>query len=152
MVDFKKDSWLYAIIAGALAIISIFTPSNGTAGMGTIAYQWFGEVIAFIEGEWYVGSSYGNGAGLFTLGIASFCGGVLLVYGINTWRGKEFRWAWLVYGLTGIAMVIVPILFWVSLTEPFMGEKVFGFAPLGVLMAGIIAIIALVLDRMSERG
>ena len=26
MVDFKKDSWLYALIAAILALIAIFTP------------------------------------------------------------------------------------------------------------------------------
>jgi hypothetical protein len=151
MVSLKKDAWLYAMIAGVLALISIFTPATGVSDMGMRFYQWFGEVMIFFGGEWYVGSNWGNGVGIYAVGIASFSGGSLLFYGVNTWRGKEFKWTWVVYMLTGIAMLVVPILYWVSLKEPFSGTIVFGFAPLGILLAGGIAVVASVLDKTNRR-
>ena len=142
MVDFKKDTWLYAIIAAILAAISIFTPVASVSDL----YIFFSGSIGYDTGteEW---GGYGT-ATIWTLGLTMMCITLLLTVGINTWRGKEFKWDWLIYLLTGIGMIIFPILMLVyDLDHPLLGTLDVGFAGIGILIAGIIAVVAFVMDK-----
>jgi len=118
----------------------------------SIAYFWFGDFIWLVDGSWSSAGYYGASiAGLWCLGVAPFSGALLLFYGANTWRGKEFKWDWLVYALTGIALIIFPILYW-YFTEIFpVGVVIIGFAPLGILISGSIAIVTSVLTFTGRR-
>ena len=135
MVDFKKDTWLYALIAGILALIGILVPW----AFNDPVYSWLGGIIANTDGTW--GGI--NGLNLWTLGLTMFSIAILLVYSINTWRGKEFKWDWLMYILTGIVLFIFPILTLVL-------EGITDAIPIGgifIIIAGVLAIVAFVIDK-----
>ena len=83
MVDFKKDTWLYALIAFIILVVAIFTPwgsidQNLGLGTGTF-YSWFSSVI-------YAGDPYdmwiGAGVTTWCLGISAFCAALFLFYGL----------------------------------------------------------------------
>ena len=144
MVDFKKDTWLYALIAAILALIGILVPWGSIdLGAGITQYGWLGGVIANMDGDW--GGI--NGLNLWTLGLTAFSIAILLFYSINTWRGKEFKWDWLMYILTGIVLLIFPILTLVL-------EGTTDAIPIGgifIIIAGVLAIVAFVLDKFVGR-
>lgn len=143
MVDFKKDTWLYILIAVVLLIIALFTPvASDTAGGVTIQY-WWGGVITYLSGggtDMWVGT---NAATLWTFGFAAFAAALLLFYGLHNMKGMEFKWDWLAYIITGIVLIIFPILMFVYDSE---GLTV-GFAPIGVLIAGVLCVVAFVLEK-----
>jgi hypothetical protein len=149
MVNFKKDSWLYALIAAFIAIIGILIPwSFYDAGSGLTVYTWLGGVIQYGSGggsdEW-MGVL---GLSIWTLGLSIFSIAILLVYSINTWKGKEFKWDWLMYILTGLVLLIFPIL-------NLILEGIENAFPLGaflIIPAGAIAIVAFVVDKFVGRG
>ena len=148
MVDFKKDSWLYALIAAFIAIIGILIPwSIYGAGGGLTVYSWLGGLIQYGSGggydEW-VGSS---GLSVWTLGLSIFSIAILLIYSINTWKGKEFKWDWLMYLLTGLVLIIFPIL--TLILEGF--EEAFPLGSIFLIIAGVIAIVAFVVDKFVSR-
>jgi len=141
MVDFKKDAWLYALIAAVVAIIAILTPWGIIDGGGFDITVWsMGSVT-------YIGSPVDawNGAGLttWTFGLVIASIAALLIYGINTWRGNEFKWDWLIYAVTGLVMIIFPIL---ALVLEGGGGTI-SFAPIGIIIAGVIAIGAFAVDK-----
>ena len=155
MVDFKKDAWLYALIAAVVAIIAILTPwgsldvNMGLAGTITV-YSWMGGIVQYIPDltaaqeaiglvEWS-----GTGLSLWTFGLVIASIAALLIYGINTWRGNEFKWDWLIYAVAGIILLIFPIL--TLILEGTSGADI-SFAPIGLIIAGIIAIGAFVVDK-----
>ncbi len=157
MVDFKKDAWLYALIAAVLAIIAILTPWGSNeidltlVGLGTpIVYQWMGGLIQYVPDATAAMAPYGvtewmgGGLSLWTFGLVVASIAALLIYGINTWRGNEFKWDWLIYAVAGILMLILPIL---TLILEGTSGAVIGFAPIGLIIAGIIAIGAFVVDK-----
>ncbi|MFX1314318.1 MAG: hypothetical protein ACFE9T_00510 [Promethearchaeota archaeon] len=151
-MDFKKDTWFYALIAAILAIIGILVPAGGVdPGAGEITWLWFGDIIAYnadAPTEWFsLAAAGGNTAGLWTLVLAAMSAAIFLWYGLHGMKGMEFKWDWLVYLLLGIVCVIFPILYWVYAEEPPVGDAVFGPAPLLILFAGIVAIVAFVLDK-----
>ena len=145
MVDFKKDTWLYALIAAILAIIAIFTPWSSFEYMGITAHVWLGGTVIYITP---VTGWTGYGLNLWTLGLTVFSIALLLFYGINTWRGKEFKWNWLMYLLAGLTMLICTIL---TLVLESLSRAVIGFAPIGLIIAGIIAIWAFAVDKILGR-
>ena len=141
MVDFKKDTWFYALIAAILALISIFTP---VASDGSMQY-FFGGLITYDDPDWV---GYGA-ATIWTLALTSMCIALLLFYSIHSMKGMEFKWDWLVYLLCGIVMIIFPILMLVfDLPESiYHPELDIGFGGIGILIAGIIAVVAFVMDK-----
>ena len=156
-IDFKKDTWLYVLIAAVLALISIFTPL-GTVEGGTILGQdlpdftiWWTSVITYSEDldpNWWGGGA----ASLWTLGITCMSIAILLFYGIHNMKGMDFKWDWLVYGLVGIALIIFPILMMVFDSDTAMfGEITIGFAPIGILISGIICIVAFVFEKFGDK-
>ena len=145
MVNFKEDSWLYALIAAILALISILTPWGSIDVAGTDVYSWLGGTVAYWGDPADAWS--GTGLKLWTLGIIVFDIAFLLFYSINTWREKEFKWDWLVYLLTGLSMIIFPIL---ALTFEGTEGGVIGFAPIGLIISGVIAIGAFTVDKFVK--
>jgi hypothetical protein len=143
MVDFKKDTWLYGLLAGILALIGLIIPWGSVElGFGITQYGWLGGLITNVDGDW-VG---GNGLNLWTLALTATSITILLIYSINTWRGKEFKWDWLMYILTGIILLIFPILTLVL-------EGTTNATPIGsiiIIIAGVVAIIAFVLDKFVK--
>ena len=140
MVDFKKDTWIYALIAAILALISIFTPVASVDGQQIF----FSGLLTYDDPDWL-----GFGAAtIWTLALTSMCIALLLFYGIHSMKGMEFKWDWLVYFLSGIVMIIFPILMLVyDLDNPLYGELDVGFGGIGILIAGIIAVVAFVMDK-----
>lgn len=143
MVDFKKDTWLYGLIAGILALIGILVPWNSVElGMGITQYNWLGGFIGYADGD------FGgiNGLSIWTLGLTAFSIVILLVYSINTWKGKEFKWDWLMYILTGIVLFIFPILT-LALEAP---TDAIPIGSIFVIIAGLVAIAAFALDKFIK--
>lgn len=150
MVDFKKDTWIYILIAAIIVIIALFTPvaSDETAGI-SFQYWWSG-IITYVDGGPYDAVWMGgNTATLWTMGVAAFGAAILLFYGLHNMKGMEFKWDWLAYLLVGIALIIFPILMFVYDSDP---DLMTGFGPIGVLIGGIIAVIAFVLEKFVGRG
>jgi hypothetical protein len=151
MVNFKADDYIYAIIAAILAFIGVFVPAGGYEGAGITVYTWFGAAIANsadLTPEW---QAAGTTAGLYALGAALISATLLLFIGISKWRGKEYKWDWLIYLLTGIAMIIFPILYWVYAEAPTGFNAVFGAAPLLVLIGGVVALVGFVVEKMLAK-
>ena len=149
MVSYK-DTWIYVLAAGILTIIGLSTPSGSGDAFGGTLYVWWSSGVGYLAGGgndlWYGG----NAATLWTFGIAAFCAGLLLFYGIHRFRGMDFKWDWLVYLLVGIALIIFPIL---MLVYDSVSGAIVGFGPIGVLIAGVLSIIAFVMDKfLGERG
>ncbi|MFX0002833.1 MAG: hypothetical protein ACFFAA_00980 [Promethearchaeota archaeon] len=155
-IDFKKDTWIYILIAAVLALISIFTP------LGTFDTYfgspvpdkifWWTSLIMYNAGQ--DPSWFGQGvATVWTLGITCMSFAILLVYGIHNMKGMDFKWGWLVYALVGIALIIFPILMIVFDSETIgLGEVTIGFAPIGILISGIICIVAFIFEKFVGRG
>ncbi len=145
MVDFKKDTWLYALIAAIVAIIAILTPWGSIVPFpGFVTQVWMGGAVTFTTpGDIWSGT----GSGLWTFGLTIFSITVLLIYGINSWRGKEFKWDWLMYLLAGLLLLINPILTLLLEVTPAVLTPTIGFAPIGLIIAGIIAIGAFCVDK-----
>ncbi|MFX1391708.1 MAG: hypothetical protein ACFE9Z_16705, partial [Promethearchaeota archaeon] len=117
MVDFKKDTWIYVLIAAILALISIFTP------IGSISdtQYFFGGVITSTDGTW---AGYGA-ASIWTLALTSMAIALLLDNGIKNMKGTAVKWDWLIYIGCGVAMILFPILMLVYDYDPLD----VGFAP-----------------------
>ena len=148
MADIKKQSWLYALIAAIIAIIGILIPWNFyDAGSGVTVFTWLGGLIQYGSGG---GSDIwlGNwGLSLWTLGLSIFSIAILLVYSINTWKGKEFKWDWLMYILTGLVLIIFPIL--TLILEGI--EEAFPLGAIFLIIAGMIAIVEFAVDKFVSR-
>jgi len=152
LVDWKKDTWMYVLIAAILALISIFTPVASTdnfMGAGLDAYYWWGGAIAQLSedfgpyadaGDWF-GS---NNATIWTLGITCMSIAILLFYGLHGMKGMEFKWDWLVVLLVGIALIVFPIL---MLVYDSTADTTVSFAPIGILISGIICVVVFILEK-----
>ncbi|MFX1343641.1 MAG: hypothetical protein ACFFAI_00940 [Promethearchaeota archaeon] len=148
MVDFKKDSWFYALIAAIIAMIGILIPWNFyDAGGGITFYNWLGGLIQYGSGGGYDKWVGFNGLSIWTLGLSIFSIALLLFYSINTWKGKQFKWDWLMYILTGISLFISPIL-----TLTLEGnEEAFPLGAIFIIIAGAISIMAFAVDKFTGR-
>ena len=138
-----------ALVAGILALISILTPWGSLDVGPYIVYSWLGGGVAYAGDpvdEWMY--AVGSGASLWTFAIVMITTTLLLFVSINTWRGKEFKWDWLIYLLCGIGLIIFPIL---ALVFEATEDAVIGFAPIGLIIAGCIAIVAFVFDKFMSK-
>ena len=144
MVDFKKDTWIYVLIAAILALISIFTPM-GTLKVGDSSVWWWIAITynADLDPEW---NGFGA-ASLWTLVLTSMAIALLLWYGIHNMKGMEFKWDWLVYILIGLALLIMPILMLVFDLEDYT----VGFGPIGIILAGVVCILVFVLEKFGDK-
>ncbi|MCK4780142.1 MAG: hypothetical protein KAT57_08140 [Candidatus Lokiarchaeota archaeon] len=143
MVDFKKDSWFYALIAAILALIAILTPWGvADSGMGFDVTGWLTGMVTYYGDP--VDMWIGAGLQAWTFGLTMMSIAALLLLSISTWKGKEWKWDWLIYVLAGIAMLIFPIL---ALILEATEDAVIGFAPIGIIIAGVLSIVAFVIDK-----
>jgi hypothetical protein len=142
MENFKKNSWIIALIAAIIAIVSIITPviSNddgyiwgGYAGYDRDSNLWYGELTY----------------GFYLPIILSVSATLLLQYSLLSRKGKEFKWIWLIYLLPGIAMVLFSIFFWIDFSN--FENLTIGFTSIGSFIAGILAISAGILEKMKTR-
>jgi hypothetical protein len=142
MVDFKKDSWVYALLAAVLALIAIFTPWATLDVAGVDVSAWLTGSIQYWADP--ADMWIGNGLQAWTFGLTSMSIAALLLISISTWKGKEWKWDWLIYILAGIAMLIFAIL---ALALESVEDAIVGFAPIGIIIAGVLAIGAFVVDK-----
>ena len=141
MVDFKKDTWIYALIAGILALIGILVPWASLESGGVTMYSW-GAWFAVVDDTW--GSLLTvAGATLWTFGLTAISAPTLLFHGIYSWKGMEFKWDWLFYAVIGILLIILPILAMVfeSTTDAFP------IGPIFIILAGVVSLVAFVIDK-----
>jgi len=150
MVDFKKDTWIYALIAAVLALIAILTPWGTIEQFGMDISVWLTGQVTY-SADYPAPMSEWQGLGLqtWTLGITLMSITALLFLSISTWKGKEWKWDWLIYVLAGIAMLIFPIL---ALILEAGEDSTIGFAPIGIIIAGVLAITAFVIDKFVAGG
>ena len=141
MVDYKSK-WFIAFVAGLLGLIAILTPWGSFDYGPYTAYSWLGGYVAYAGDP--VDAWAGTGASLWTFAIVIIAITLLLFISINTWKGKEFKWDWFIYLLCGIGMIIFPIL---ALVLEGTEDAVIGFAPIGIIIAGVLAILAFVMDK-----
>ena len=147
MVDFKKDSWFYALIAAILALIAILTPwGTAESGYGFDITGWLTGAVQY----WGDPADVWMGAGVqaWTFGLTMMSIAALLLLSISTWKGKEWKWDWLIYVLAGIGMLIFPIL---ALVLEATEDATIGFAPIGIIIAGVLGIVAFVIDKFVGR-
>jgi len=141
LVDYKSK-WFIAFVAGILAFIAILTPW-GSLDVGPYVIQsWLGGAVGYAGDPADVWM--GTGLSLWTFAIVIIATTLLLFISINTWKGKEFKWDWFIYLLCGIGMIIFPIL---ALVLEGTEDAVIGFAPIGIIIAGVLAILAFVMDK-----
>ncbi len=141
MVDFKKDAWLYALIAAILALIGILVPWGYVESFGIDVYGWLNGYVQYAGDP--VDAWAGDGLKLWTFGLTCMSIAALFLIGISTWKGMEWKWDWLIYILSGIAMLIFPILALVL-------EATEDAIPIGgifIIIAGIIGIGAFAVDK-----
>ena len=148
MVDFKKDGWVYALLAAVLGIVAIFIPMGvQNLGGGSTEYGWLGGYSLFVSGGTLEGWYGLLVPALFLFGVTISAATALLIYSVNTWRGKEFKWTFLIYLLSGLAMIVFVILLWVFEFDP----DVIPIAPIFILISGILAFGAGVLEKIGKR-
>ncbi|MFX1571829.1 MAG: hypothetical protein ACFFB0_03695 [Promethearchaeota archaeon] len=146
MVDFRKDTWLYALIASILAIISLFTPARIIHAGGEygdmIAWLGGGIMLEIDSGTWHedLFSQLLFGATLISITL-------LLIISINSWRGKEIKRDSLIYLLSGTIILMLTIFFWIFEFDPDF--ETISFATIGIFISGIISILAFTIDRLS---
>jgi hypothetical protein len=143
MVDFKRDTWLYGLLAGILGLVSIIVPWGSIELFGTTVYSWLGGLIQYADGDF----AGGQGLQIWTLALVSMTVAAFLLLSIGTWKGKEFKWDWLIYIGGSLVMFLCPILIWVL-------EGVEDAIPIGgiiMLIAGIIGIIGFVFDKFGDK-
>lgn len=163
MVDFKKDSWLYALISAVIAIISIYTPWGSyeisVSGETVAIYTWLGGFVGVfgsditatgIEEGWF-----GSGLSLYTFAFVIASITLLLYFSLRSFKGAEFEWDWLVYLLTGVVILAFTILTLIFEPVPYRAGTIeiltIGFAPIGVIIASFMAIIAFVFKKFGDK-
>ena len=163
MVDFKKDCWLYALIAAVLALISIFFPWGSyefsVYGETEVIYMWLGGFVgihgndipaAGIEEGWF-----GSGLSLYTFAFIIASITLLLYFSLRSFRGTEFGWDWLAYLLTGVVMLVFTILTILLEPVPYRAGTIevlfIGFAPIGIIIASLLTIIAFIFAKFGDK-
>ncbi|MFX1324931.1 MAG: hypothetical protein ACFE8N_08235 [Promethearchaeota archaeon] len=145
MADFRKFTWLLALIASILMILSLFTPAriyNSTP---------YGEMLGWLGGGIMLELDSGilhedlYSQLLFGATIVSIT--LLLTISINTKRGNEYKWDWLVYLILGIVIIILTIFFWLFEFDPAF--ETISFSSIGIFIAGVISILAFAFDKFS---
>lgn len=145
MVDLTKDTWLYALIASILIIISLFIPARiiHSVPYGDLL-SWLGGSVMYEldSGVWHE-DLYGQ----LLFGVALISITLLLLISINTCRGNEIKRDSLVYLLLGIIISIFTILYWIFEFDPAF--ETIGFSTIGIFISGILSILAFAIDKFS---
>ena len=74
----------------------------------------------------------------------------LLMYSALTKRGKEFKWVWFVYLITGLAMIFTTSLWLVDVQEIIADAKMIGFGIIAPFIAGVLAIVACIYEKIRR--
>lgn len=163
MVDFKKDSWLYALIAAVLAVISIYTPWGSyeisVYGETVAIYTWLGGFVGIFENDLTATGIeegwFGSGLSLYTFAFVISSITLLLYFSLRSFRGTEFGWDWLAYLLTGVIMLVFTILTLLLEPVPYRAGTIerlqIGFAPIGIIIASVLAIIAFIFEKFGDK-
>ncbi|MFX0002664.1 MAG: hypothetical protein ACFFAA_02200 [Promethearchaeota archaeon] len=145
MVNLKKDTWLYALIASILIIISLFTPAR------IIHLPIYGDVINWLGGNimYYLNTSvlHDDLFSLLLFGVALISITILLTISINSRKGNEIKRRSLFYLILGGALLIFPIFYW--LFEMDFAIETISFASIGIFISGIICIVTFVIDKFN---
>jgi len=161
-VDFKKDSWLYALMAAVLALISIFTPWGSyefsILGETGVDYIWLGGFVGIHENELPTAGIeegwFGSGLSLYTFAFVIASITLLLCFSLRSFRGAEFGRYGIAYLLTGAVMLVFTILTLILEPVPYRAAPIelsyIGFAPIGIIIASGLAIIAFIFDKFGD--
>lgn len=145
MLNFRKDTWFFALIAAILVITSLFIPARIIhSGMYGDLLQWLGGAVMLEidSGVWHEDLF---GLLLFTAAIISII--FLLTISINTKRGIEYKWDWFIYLISGGILTIFTILYWFFEFDP--ANETIGFTSIGIFISGIISLVAFTIDKFS---
>ncbi|MFW9820594.1 MAG: hypothetical protein ACFFE5_13370 [Candidatus Thorarchaeota archaeon] len=146
MINLKKDTWFYALIASILIIISLFTPARI---IHSVMYgdmlQWLGGLVML---ELDSGVLHEDLFGVLLFGGVLISITLLLTISINTWRGNEYKRDSIIYLIIGVMISILTILYWIFEFDPAF--ETIGFTTIGILISGILSIIAFVIDSFKK--
>ncbi|MFW9973596.1 MAG: hypothetical protein ACFFDF_25675 [Candidatus Odinarchaeota archaeon] len=146
MIDFKKDTWFYALIASVLMIISLFTPAR------IIHSPTNGEVINWLGGAimFYLDTNevHDDLFSLLLFGVALISITLLLTISLNTRKGNDFKRRSLLYLLIGAVTIIFSVFYWLFEFTP--GFETISFASIGIFISGIVSILAFTLDKVGS--
>ncbi|MFX0024143.1 MAG: hypothetical protein ACFE9S_17585 [Candidatus Hermodarchaeota archaeon] len=145
MVNLKRYTWLFALIASLLIIVSLFTPAR------IIHSPTYGEVINWLGGAvmYYLDTSelHDDLFSLLLFGIALISITILLTISMNIRKGNEIKRRTLIYLLIGTGLLIFPIFYWLFEFDPAF--ETISFASIGIFISGIISILAFAIDKFS---
>lgn len=148
MVDFKKATWLCALIASIIMIVALFTPArvyHSTPYGDMLGWLGGGIMLELDSGTWHedLYSQLLFGAALISITL-------LLAILINTRRGNEFKWDWLIFLLSGVVILVLTILYWLFEFDPAF--ETISFASIGIFIGGIISILAFAFGKFGTSG
>ncbi|MFX0008179.1 MAG: hypothetical protein ACFFAV_15830 [Candidatus Hermodarchaeota archaeon] len=146
MIDLKKDAWFYAILASILIMISLFTPARMIhSGVYGDMLQWLGGSVML---QLNSGMLHEDLFGVLLFGGVMISITLLLTISINTRRGNEFKQDSIIYLFMGVIISILTILYWIFEFDPTY--ETLGFATIGILISGILSIIAFLIARFNK--
>ncbi len=146
MINLKKDTWFYALIASILIIISLFTPARIIhSGVYGDILQWLGGLVAL---ELDSGVLHEDFYGILLFGAVLISVTLLLTISINTRRGNEFKRDSIIYLLIGVIIFILTILYWIFEFDPAF--ETISFSTIGILISSILSIVAFTIDKLSK--
>lgn len=146
MIDLKKDAWFYAILASILIMISLFTPARMIhSGVYGDMLQWLGGSVML---QLNSGILHEDLFGVLLFGGVMISITLLLTISINTRRGNEFKQDSIIYLFMGVIISILTILYWIFEFDPTY--ETLGFATIGILISGILSIIAFLIARFNK--
>ena len=152
LVNFKEDLWLYAIIAGILGIITIFTPAVGITEGSNYVYIWIwnlyatNDIIDFVQTD----------EALYNIGVAttiiiSIGTVILLLTGLLEKLKNKKLDVFKIIG--GLLLLIGPIVYMAGITteeETFWEYYNVNVASILPFFAGGIAILAGIMGLLRK--
>jgi len=146
MINLKKDTWFYALIASILIIISLFTPARIIhSGVYGDMLQWLGGLVML---ELDSGVLHEDLFGVLLFGGVLISITLLLTISINTRKGNEFKRDSIIYLLIGAIISILTPLYWIFEFDPAF--ETIGFTTIGIFISGILSIIAFVIGSFNK--
>jgi hypothetical protein len=129
------------------------------SGETVVIYTWIGGTVGIfdrdipatgIEEGWF-----GSGLSLYTFAFVIASITLLLYFSLSSFRGTEFGWDWLAYLLTGVVMLVFTILTLLIEPVPYRAGTIelllIGFAPIGIIIASVLAIIAFIFAKFGDK-
>lgn len=126
-------------------IISLFTPAriyHSTPYGDMLGWLGGGIMLEIESGTWHEDLNSQLLFGAVLISITLF-----LIISINTKRGKEYKWDWLVYLISGVIIILLTIFFWLFEFDPAF--ETISFASIGIFIAGILSLLAFTFEIVS---